>query len=92
MYFSGFNHYGVVVTTVTGKRWLIHKGFGFSKRSHSVIVDAKHMSNRWKLVEKKKVNNVKIKEFMKAAGKFFHPVYDNAFHAAVRMMKLGRRP
>ena len=87
---TGFHHYGVVVTTAEGKRWLVHKGFNFSRNSHSVVTDAIHMSKRWKMIERTKVKNVKVKDYLKVSGKFFHPVYDNAFHSATRMMELGR--
>jgi len=88
---KGFDHYGVVVTTTSGNRWLVHKGLGFSRNSSSVITDAKHMSERWLLMQKQKVQNVKVVDYLKAAGRDFHPVHDNAFHAVKRMMKLGRK-
>ena len=90
LYFTGFGHYGVVVTTPSGTRWLIHKGFGFSRLSHSVVTSAKHMSKRWKLIEKQKVRNVKVGDYLRIAGRYFHPDHDNAFHAAKRMMELGK--
>lgn len=90
VYSTGYNHYGVVLTTTRGKRWLIHKGFGFSRLSHSVIVDAQHMSRRWELMRKNKVYNARVRDFFEASGTFFHPVFDNAFHAAKRMMEVGK--
>ncbi|KAK3105420.1 hypothetical protein FSP39_024914, partial [Pinctada imbricata] len=44
----GIKHNGVVATTKDGQRWLIHKGKNFGKSSSTVVVNAKHMSNKWK--------------------------------------------
>ena len=79
------------MTTTSGNRWLVHKGFGFSRSSASVVTHAKHMSKRWRLVQKQKVHNVKVVDYLKAAGRYFHPVHDNAYHAVKRMMKLGKK-
>ncbi|MGH0139259.1 UNVERIFIED_CONTAM: hypothetical protein FKN15_037207 [Acipenser sinensis] len=42
------SHSGVRVTLDNGKKYLIHKGPGFGRTSQTVVVDANHMSNRWK--------------------------------------------
>ncbi|RXM91255.1 hypothetical protein EOD39_21366 [Acipenser ruthenus] len=42
------SHSGVRVTLDNGKKYLIHKGSGFGRTSQTVVVDANHMSNRWK--------------------------------------------
>ena len=88
---TGYDHYGVVVTTKRGGRWLVHKGFNFSRLSHTVVTSANHMSKRWMVVRKGKVRNAVVTDFITAGGKFFHPFYDNAFHAATRMMKLTKK-
>ena len=48
------------------------------------------MSDKWEMLEKRKVAGVKVKDYLKIAGKYFHPHFDNAFHAAKRMMKIGK--
>ena len=89
--YSGYGHYGVVVTTYRGGRWLIHKGHNFSKHSDTVITSAAHMSKRWEVFEKKKVKGVTVGDYMKAAGRYYHPICDNALHGAKRMMLLGSK-
>lgn len=42
----GIDHTGVVATTNDGGRYLVHKGPYYGKGSSTVVVDAKHMSNR----------------------------------------------
>lgn len=86
---KGYDHYGVVVTTKKGKRWLVHKGHHFGTRSNTVVTDAAHMSSKWNLIRTKKIKNAKILDFLGAGGRYFHPVHDNAYHAAKRMMNLG---
>ena len=36
-----------VTTETPGQQLLIHKGSGYGKSSQTVVVDAKHMSNKW---------------------------------------------
>eukprot|EP00794_Sanderia_malayensis_P015231 gene15231-16806_t len=87
---KGYNHYGVVITTKGGQRWLVHKGHNFSRHGDTVITKASHMSKRWQLIEKRKVKTATVLDFIRAGGSFFHPVHDNAYHAAKRMMNLGQ--
>ncbi|KAJ8354249.1 hypothetical protein SKAU_G00218160 [Synaphobranchus kaupii] len=42
------SHSGVRVTLADGSKWLVHKGDNFGVSSQTVVVDAKHMSNKWK--------------------------------------------
>ncbi|VDI32954.1 Hypothetical predicted protein, partial [Mytilus galloprovincialis] len=44
----GIKHTGVVATTKNGGKFLVHKGPGYGKSSSTVVVNAKHMSNKWK--------------------------------------------
>lgn len=43
------NHAGVRVTTAGGEQYLVHKGADYGKSSQTVVVDAKHMSDNWKV-------------------------------------------
>ena len=38
------------VTTAGGERYLVHNGKGYGKSGQTVVVDAKHMSNNWKVI------------------------------------------
>ncbi len=49
MQFSILYAYNYRVTTESGNQWLIHKGDGYGKSSQTVVVDAKHMSDDWKV-------------------------------------------
>lgn len=37
------------ITTANGKQYLVHKGPGFGKSSQTVVTDARHMSDKWKV-------------------------------------------
>lgn len=36
------------VTLEDGTKWLVHKGDGYGISSQTVVVDARHMSSKWK--------------------------------------------
>ncbi|OPL33689.1 hypothetical protein AM593_00890, partial [Mytilus galloprovincialis] len=42
----GIKHTGVVATTKNGGKFLVHKGSGYGKSSSTIVVNAKHMSNK----------------------------------------------
>ncbi|KAK3733419.1 hypothetical protein QZH41_012177 [Actinostola sp. cb2023] len=87
----GIKHSGVVVTTKSGKKWLIHKGRGFGSSSNNVVVDAKYMSNKWKATTKKLPvkPGTNIGMFVKKGGKYYNVFINNCHHASSRMCKLG---
>ena len=37
------------ITTANGKKYLVHKGPDYGKCSDTVVTDACHMSNKWKV-------------------------------------------
>ncbi|XP_046854485.1 uncharacterized protein LOC124447557 [Xenia sp. Carnegie-2017] len=85
-------HSGVVVRTSDGKRYLVHKGDGYGKSSQTVVVDAKHMSNKWKNVGSSKSGNGKnVGSFVKTGGPNYNVKGDNCHNAGDRMMKNGRK-
>ncbi|KAL7887092.1 hypothetical protein AOLI_G00048130 [Acnodon oligacanthus] len=47
------SHSGVRVTLEDGTKWLVHKGDGYGISSQTVVVDARHMSPNWKIIETK---------------------------------------
>ncbi|CAC5355960.1 unnamed protein product [Mytilus coruscus] len=62
----GIKHTGVVATTKNGGKFLVHKGPGYGKSSSTVVVDAKHMSNKWtKTGEKTASGGKTISDVMK---------------------------
>ena len=75
----------MVVTTTKDVRWLLHK----VRNRATVVTEVKHMSARWKVMRKAKVNNATVGDFMRAGGIYFHPLCDNALHAAKRMMEIA---
>ena len=82
----------MVVKTESGKEWLIHKGKGYGKSSETVVVDIKHMSDKWTRHETRNVTgeNLNVGSFVEAGGSGYHLLLDNCHHSANRMMK-GRR-
>ncbi|VDI48522.1 Hypothetical predicted protein [Mytilus galloprovincialis] len=50
----GIKHTGVVATTKNGGKFLVHKGPDYGKSSSTVVVNAKHMSNKWTKTGEKK--------------------------------------
>lgn len=39
------------VTLEDGTQWLVHKGDGYGILSQTVVVDARHMSKKWKVFQ-----------------------------------------
>lgn len=87
-------HSGVLVTTIDGKNYLVHKTKdGTGPASKTVVVDAKHMSNSWKRVGPSKDVGGKatVGEYVKAGGKDYNLRNDNCHDATDKMKQLGRR-
>ncbi|KAM9489331.1 uncharacterized protein Hap1MRO34_006044 [Clarias gariepinus] len=81
------SHSGVRVTLADGTKWLVHKGDGFGISSQTVVVDARHMSNNWKVRETKNFRGSKtVADFVKAGGTDYRLLFDNCHDAAGRMM------
>ncbi|KAK3529136.1 hypothetical protein QTP70_016770 [Hemibagrus guttatus] len=76
------------VTLGDGTKWLVHKGNAFGISSQTVVVDAKHMSNSWKIKEAKNFGGSKtVSDFVKAGGTSYNLLFDNCHNAANRMME-----
>ncbi|KAJ8290757.1 hypothetical protein GJAV_G00017120 [Gymnothorax javanicus] len=81
------SHSGVRVTLADGTQWLVHKGDEYGIKSQTVVVDAKHMSSKWKIVETKDFGGSKtVSDFVKAGGTDYSLIFDNCHHGAGRMM------
>ncbi|KAJ8290758.1 hypothetical protein GJAV_G00017130 [Gymnothorax javanicus] len=81
------SHSGVRVTLDDGSQWLVHKGDEYGIKSQTVVVDAKHMSSKWKIVETKDFGGSKtVSDFVKAGGTDYSLIFDNCHHGAGRMM------
>ncbi|CAC5407028.1 unnamed protein product [Mytilus coruscus] len=61
----GLDYTGVVATTKYGGRYLVHKGPSHGKASSTVVVDAKHMSNRCSKTGEKHTSGKTISDIMK---------------------------
>lgn len=83
-------HVGVVVTTVTGERWLIHKGKSYGDASEAVVVRASSMSSRWTRVACGTVRGYTVGDFVGAAdGECrYNLITCNCWDAAKAMWKL----
>ncbi|KAA0703417.1 hypothetical protein E1301_Tti006786 [Triplophysa tibetana] len=82
-----FSHSGVRVTLDDDTQWLIHKGDGYGISSQTVVVDARHMSGKWKIVETKDFGGRKtVSDFVEAGGTDYRLMFDNCHHASCRMM------
>ncbi|XP_031569997.1 uncharacterized protein LOC116304407 isoform X3 [Actinia tenebrosa] len=81
----GVPHSGVVVTTASGKRYLVHKGPGYGKSSQTVVTDAKNMSKKWKVEKSKKVTGARVGDYVKTGGKTYRVFTDNCNQASQRM-------
>ncbi|KAG9344998.1 hypothetical protein JZ751_009538 [Albula glossodonta] len=46
---GALSHSGVRVTLADGSQWLVHKGDNFGKSSQTVVVDTRHMSDKWRV-------------------------------------------
>ncbi|XP_055067765.2 uncharacterized protein [Misgurnus anguillicaudatus] len=85
---SKLSHSGVRVTLEDGTTWLVHKGDGYGISSQTVVVDARHMSNKWKIVETKNFGGSKtVSDFLKAGGTDYTLLFDNCHDASGRMMQ-----
>ncbi|KAG1948015.1 uncharacterized protein LOC120484763 [Pimephales promelas] len=81
------SHSGVRVTLEDGTKWLVHKGDGYGISTQTVVVDARHMSRNWKIVETKDFRGSKtVSAFVKAGGTDYKLLFDNCHDAAGRMM------
>ena len=79
------------VTTDHGKQYLIHKGPNFGKSSQTVVVDAKHMSNKWESMGSRKLDGKEsVGDLVKKGGKDYKLLSDNCINAAKRMSN-GKR-
>ncbi|XP_074540332.1 uncharacterized protein LOC141801253 [Halichoeres trimaculatus] len=82
-----FSHSGVRVTLANGDQWLIHKGDNYGQSSQTVVVNAEHMSSKWKVVESKKFDGRKrVADFVEAGGSEFTWWDDNCHKASDNMM------
>ncbi|KAI7806503.1 uncharacterized protein LOC130558108 [Triplophysa rosa] len=82
------SHSGVRATLEDGTKWLVHKGDGYGISSQTVVVDARHMSTNWKIVETKNFGGSKtVSDFVKAGGTDYKLIFDNCHDASGRMMK-----
>ena len=85
------NHHGVVATTETGDRYLIHKGSGYGgSGGDTVVTDARHMSGNWRTTETRSVEGHTVSDFVKAGGTNYNLLGNNCIHGANRMTKLGK--
>jgi len=81
------SHSGVRVTLADGSKWLVHKGDGFGVSSQTVVVDARHMSSDWTVVETKDFRGSKtVSAFVRAGGTDYSLIFDNCHLGAGRMM------
>ena len=71
-------------------RHLIHKGEGYGKSSQTVVVDAKHMSNKWSTVETRGVQGHTVGDFVKTSGPDYSiPKWDHCITSANKLTNLG---
>merc|ERR1712168_587165 len=83
------SHSGVRVTLAYGSRWLVHKGNGFGLSCQTVVVDARHMSSDWTIVETKDFMGSKtVSDFVNAGGTDYSLIIDNCHLGAERMMSM----
>ncbi|KAJ3597899.1 hypothetical protein NHX12_001415 [Muraenolepis orangiensis] len=81
------SHSGVRLTLKDGSTWLVHKGNDFEASSQTVVVDAKHMSNKWQIKETKNFEGTQtVGDFVKAGGSDDNPLFDNCHQGAGQMM------
>uniref|UniRef100_A0A8C5B3V0 Uncharacterized LOC115545538 n=1 Tax=Gadus morhua TaxID=8049 RepID=A0A8C5B3V0_GADMO len=85
--FGPLSHSGVKVTLRDGSTWLVHKGDGFGISSQTVVVDARHMSTSWQILETKDFRGTKtVGDFVRAGGSDYSLLFDNCHFGADRMM------
>ncbi|PWS23196.1 hypothetical protein DKP78_14410 [Enterococcus faecium] len=81
------SHSGVRVTLEDGTKWLVHKGDGYGLSSQTIVVDARHMSSTWKIIETKNFRGSKtVSDFVRAGGTDYSLIFDNCHDASGRMM------
>ncbi|XP_036393905.1 uncharacterized protein LOC118784043 [Megalops cyprinoides] len=81
------SHSGVRVTLADGSKWLVHKGKDYGISSQTVVVDARHMSSDWKIIETKDFRGSKtVSDFVKAGGTDYSLIFDNCHDGSGRMM------
>ncbi|KAF6737616.1 hypothetical protein FQA47_012510 [Oryzias melastigma] len=84
------SHTGVRVTLEDGSQWLVHKGNGFGRSSQTVVTNARHMSNKWRVIQTKNFNGSKrLSDFVRAGGIDYNLLWDNCHFGSGRMMDLG---
>ncbi|XP_072572847.1 uncharacterized protein [Paramormyrops kingsleyae] len=82
------SHSGVRVTLGDGSQWLVHKGNDFGISSQTVVVNARHMGNNWKVVERKNFfGTKKVNDFVRASGAGYQWIFNNCHIGANRMMR-----
>ncbi|XP_041044995.1 uncharacterized protein LOC121278703 [Carcharodon carcharias] len=84
-------HSGVRVTVAGGQKCLIHKGVEILARigkSKTVVEDAKHLANAWKVEEERPAYKRKMLEFIHACGEDYDVLTDNCHDCTERMMEL----
>ncbi|XP_059502295.1 uncharacterized protein LOC132209607 [Stegostoma tigrinum] len=69
-----------------GRQWLIHKGRGYGISSDTVVTDAAHMSDRWKVTDERAVEGRTVGDFVETGGQNYDLLTDNCHHASSRMM------
>ena len=85
------HHEGVRVTTDKGNQYLVHKGSDFGKSSQTVVVDAKHMSNKWTVHETANAGGKStVSDFVKEGGPGYSWRKDNCQHGAKRGMDMAK--
>lgn len=87
------SHTGVRVTirddgpAPLGRQWLIHKGQNYGISSDTVVVSARHMSDRWEVKGTKQFNGRKtVSDFVKTGGETYNLLFANCHVASKRMM------
>ncbi|XP_078384560.1 uncharacterized protein LOC144666977 isoform X2 [Oculina patagonica] len=87
----GIEHSGVVVTTNSGDRWLVHKGKGYGDSGQTVVTNAKHMSGAWTSGGSQSVQpGTKVADYVKASGQNYNLLSDNCHDGSKRMMDVGK--
>ncbi|KAI5106055.1 hypothetical protein C0J45_3752 [Silurus meridionalis] len=83
-----FSHSGVRVTLEDGTKWLVHKGGGYGISSDTVVVDDRHMSDKWTTRETKNFEGTKtVSDLVEAGGTKYKLLSDNCHSASRRMME-----
>ncbi|XP_015774290.1 PREDICTED: uncharacterized protein LOC107352473 isoform X2 [Acropora digitifera] len=87
----GIKHSGVVLTTSSGDRWLVHKGSGYGDSSQTVVTNAKHMSGAWKSAGTQPAKpETRVADYVKAGGSEYNLATDNCHHGSRRMMDVAK--